>query len=560
MCPVLTWGRRPRRGTIVSPSSCVGVSLAERVNRHGLARSIPADVKRAVRRRCKFACVICDSAFVQYDHFKPEFADARTHDPDGITLLCGGCHARVTAGSLSRGKVLAADQRRRDGGIPRPHVLLETHLPVVAVLGTVFFFGSGTVLEADGVPILSLSESEAGGVALSAKVFDLDGKLVLTIDHNELAPDPQLANNASLATDVSDIEFQGEDLKIRGENRKILLHLRVSSPAGLQVCQINMKVGTWRFSTDDEGRISILADSGGGISMSRDSVILCRGAIRLSEKLQADGGLVIMPRANSRRLLALVSAARIDQLVFELSIGHQFNLFDSFVTYTANIFLDGASLTATPQAVSAVELLIQPLGWRATCGIDPDGIRRIEVIHEATETIVQLLQDRWTAQRASRGRQATGSLSEFCETVESVLCLLLTHFGRTGTRLAVLASGTLPPRPSAQADALVARLAPTWSHAFGAGLGWVVSCAANKPANIGALDSMLNIVTSVGRVAEAGIPADPAVIRAEFEISTTPTHDGIARFGSSELAQFLNVAPKLQGELAEKARVLLRDE
>ena len=70
-------------------------------NKHGLTRDIPNDVKRKVRQRDGFGCVICGSAFYTYEHFDPEFVEAENHDPHGICLLCGTCHRRKTSG-LSR--------------------------------------------------------------------------------------------------------------------------------------------------------------------------------------------------------------------------------------------------------------------------------------------------------------------------------------------------------------------------------------------------------------------------------------------------------------------------
>jgi hypothetical protein len=71
------------------------------MNRFGLKRSIPTDVARTVRQRCGFGCVVCGSAIYDYDHFDPEFKDARTHDPFGIILLCPN-HHREKGGFVGR--------------------------------------------------------------------------------------------------------------------------------------------------------------------------------------------------------------------------------------------------------------------------------------------------------------------------------------------------------------------------------------------------------------------------------------------------------------------------
>ena len=56
-------------------------------NDHGLSRTIPEGVKREVRQRCGFGCVICGLGFYDYEHFAPDFVDATEHNPAGMTLL-----------------------------------------------------------------------------------------------------------------------------------------------------------------------------------------------------------------------------------------------------------------------------------------------------------------------------------------------------------------------------------------------------------------------------------------------------------------------------------------
>jgi hypothetical protein len=71
------------------------------LNKHGLSRGIPEGIKRLVRQRCRFGCVVCGRAVYHYDHFDPEFEEAKEHNPAGITLLCGSCHDKKTRGLLS---------------------------------------------------------------------------------------------------------------------------------------------------------------------------------------------------------------------------------------------------------------------------------------------------------------------------------------------------------------------------------------------------------------------------------------------------------------------------
>ena len=77
-------------------------------NDHELSREIPSEIKREVRKRCGFGCVVCGSAIYEYEHFDPEFKDAKEHIADGIALLCPTDHRRKEKKLLSREKYLEA--------------------------------------------------------------------------------------------------------------------------------------------------------------------------------------------------------------------------------------------------------------------------------------------------------------------------------------------------------------------------------------------------------------------------------------------------------------------
>lgn len=44
------------------------------VNQHGLQRGIPDPIKREIRQRSKFDCVVCRSGLFNYEHIEPEGA------------------------------------------------------------------------------------------------------------------------------------------------------------------------------------------------------------------------------------------------------------------------------------------------------------------------------------------------------------------------------------------------------------------------------------------------------------------------------------------------------
>jgi trigger factor len=68
---------------------------------------IPLAVKREVRQKCGFGCVICGLPFFEYDHIE-DYSKSQKHEAFGIALLCPNHHAQKTAGLLSSGDVWQA--------------------------------------------------------------------------------------------------------------------------------------------------------------------------------------------------------------------------------------------------------------------------------------------------------------------------------------------------------------------------------------------------------------------------------------------------------------------
>ena len=50
-------------------------------------RNIPAEIKRQVRQRCGFGCIICGLPIYEYEHME-EWAKVKRHRTEEITLLC----------------------------------------------------------------------------------------------------------------------------------------------------------------------------------------------------------------------------------------------------------------------------------------------------------------------------------------------------------------------------------------------------------------------------------------------------------------------------------------
>lgn len=243
-------------------------------NRHGLSRSIPAGVRREVRQRCGFGCVICGLAFYDYEHFEPDFADALEHNPAGITLLCSQCNQKRARGRLSRETVALANLSPRclDQGFS--HEMFDFHSkPITVKFAGVTFHDCKNLIVLNGYPVLKIDPPSEKNqpVLLSGFFTDKFGRKLVDIQNNKF----------SASTGTWDIEAVGKRIIFRSGLGEVLLSLRMEPPDEIAIERLNM------LSHDialrgDENRLKISLDRGrswnafAGVHMSR-----CETGIRV---------------------------------------------------------------------------------------------------------------------------------------------------------------------------------------------------------------------------------------------------------------------------------------
>jgi hypothetical protein len=244
-------------------------------NKHGLSRYIPSDVRREVRKRCGFGCVVCGKAIAQYEHFDPDFADAREHLASGITFLCGGCHDNVTRKFWSKDKVDMHNARPLC--IKRGHAIdafdISTAHPVIRI-GPTTWIDAWSILEVMGEQVLVIRPpEEAGGpYLLSGKLSDDSARDLLVIEDNEW----------KASSSQWDCEVEGRTLTIGRKLGEILLVLEVSPGIGLTIKRLNLEFKGARLYGCDNN-FTVEAPDGSKISMGQFSGIGCRTAISIEE-------------------------------------------------------------------------------------------------------------------------------------------------------------------------------------------------------------------------------------------------------------------------------------
>lgn len=219
-------------------------------NAFGLKRPIPEPIKREVRQRCGFGCVVCGSAFYHYDHLETEFRDAREHKADEITLLCSQHHDDKTYKRLTKNQVLASDKNPycRQHGHPHHKMFLGGEPPEVK-LGDIKVGRVMSVMEVDGIPLIGFNyiDNDWCRFALNANFIDKDGTELLRICDNEIQVIP----------DSWDVRAVGTSIKVRSGPGKILLEISLTPPNGIWVKRASWRIKGFSIDVLPDGRLKI---------------------------------------------------------------------------------------------------------------------------------------------------------------------------------------------------------------------------------------------------------------------------------------------------------------
>jgi hypothetical protein len=197
--------------------------MATKRNKHNLSRYVPEEVKRTLRQRCGYGCVVCGSIIVDYEHLEPEFEDAIDHVPDCMTLVCPTEH-RVKGGWTSKQVIVEANQNpfnfRR--GHASYHHNFGSDNPVIHV-GESQFRNVRVLVRILGENVLWIEEPEEGSTTyrLNACLRDVNGDIILNIVNNDWMA----------STKNWDVSATFNSLRIMSAERDVALVARFKAPA-----------------------------------------------------------------------------------------------------------------------------------------------------------------------------------------------------------------------------------------------------------------------------------------------------------------------------------------
>lgn len=262
-------------------------------NRHGLTRDVPDPVARAVRRDCGFACVVCGSLGMHYDHFEPEFVDCIEHNPDGIALLCADCHQDKTSGRLSKSVVAAARLRAKERW-KDPAWRSQLYGKEVRLrIGSNVLRGPHVGLRLGSTPLLRIDAAVD-----DLEPWSLSG--VLVHGAGEVARFEQ--NRVIACSGNWDVELAGKLLTFRPKHGEIVLELALGSDElGINRLQLAWPSGV-RLTVDRSGDVVMenLRNTANNNELGRIS--FSKNTIAMSGEPRPEMQLVVMSGTGGARI------------------------------------------------------------------------------------------------------------------------------------------------------------------------------------------------------------------------------------------------------------------
>jgi len=193
---------------------------------------IPSHIKREVRQRCGFGCVICGLPLYEYEHME-EWAVVKRHVADEITLLCDRHHREKTAHLLPKEDVRKFNKNpiNLQNEKSKKYNLHFSGSRAEVWVGSNSFvcenLEDGAELNAivvDGFPLIQMKVQDKH-LLLNLTFFDEQNKIAAQIVENELV----------YSTSPWDIELIGTNLTIREGHGIILLNIEFSPPNKIKI-------------------------------------------------------------------------------------------------------------------------------------------------------------------------------------------------------------------------------------------------------------------------------------------------------------------------------------
>lgn len=229
------------------------------MNKFGLNRTIPLPIKRKIRQKCYFGCVVCGNAIVEYEHVDPEYHEAMEHNPEKITLLCPQCHAKVTRGLMSKDSIKKAMMYPKCKEIGFSHEILDVtnkSLEIQYGINGLRMKDISIPIQINQIPLMKIEKpnNHTEPYKLSCIFYDSENQKTLEIKNNEYY----------IFNENWDVAIQGKSIIIKEGLRNIHLKLSFISSELIVIEKLKMNYfGNILTIDKDEFKINSMTFKGG---------------------------------------------------------------------------------------------------------------------------------------------------------------------------------------------------------------------------------------------------------------------------------------------------------
>lgn len=215
------------------------------------SRYIPLPIRREVRQRCGFGCVICGVPLYEYDHIE-QFAKEKKHEAINLTLLCDKHHKEKTVGLLTKEQVIKANTNPFNiiNAESTPYLFHFAGNEFSVILGDVkMSLDNVNSIHDQLIPLIVYNKALIafeiidGNLFFHLLLYDKTDKLLFKIKENEMVYNPEMW----------DIEFVGTRLKLREAMGKILFDIEFKMPGTVKLHKANFYYKGYEFIVENGG-------------------------------------------------------------------------------------------------------------------------------------------------------------------------------------------------------------------------------------------------------------------------------------------------------------------
>jgi hypothetical protein len=236
-------------------------------NQFGLNRHIPEAIRSEVRVRCGFGCAICGVTITEYEHFYPDFAQAKAHDANSIVLICPTHHGLVTKGVIPKEQVEYASKNpaAKQAGYSKYEHPWFAGIPSLK-LGRGLMQRTPIPIQVRGESLLQFDPPEVGSnvARISASLRDATGAQFLRVVENEW----------QVIDGNWDFQHIGKRYIFKDAFGTPMLVLRMEAPNCIAIELLRTSVDGMPIHITDE-KITIGTNSIGSISTDNSPIGIC---------------------------------------------------------------------------------------------------------------------------------------------------------------------------------------------------------------------------------------------------------------------------------------------